>query len=173
MISGNIWSYTWLTSTTTSSTVSKMEYKNRIHNNYNDRKLIVNDNHIVWAFSRSPNPGPSTYKKVFDDLIKSGISPYNLMSMDQSVDFTNIPTVTPDELYGITQETVTRSSSTTLPDGTTKTSSSTTTVTTVSTIDYVPNPNYVSPYDFDTTCSLFGDIKVLKNLPVDVVSTNL
>jgi hypothetical protein len=123
------------------------------------------------VFTRSPSPSPATYKKAFDDLKKSGINPYYLMSMDQSVDLASIPTVSIDELYGITTETVTKSTQVTSSDGTTSQSSTTTTVTTVSTVNFVLNPNYVSPYEIDTS-PLTGDIKILKLLDTDAVSTN-
>jgi hypothetical protein len=160
----------YLTNTTTSSAVSKIE-KKILNKYYKNNKLLGNDNHIIWMFTRSPNPGPATYKRAFDDLKKSGINPYYLMSMDQSVDLISIPTVSIDELYGITTETVTKSTQVTSSDGTVTTEQSTQ-VTTVSTIDFVPNPAYISPYEFDTS-PLFGDIKIYKDLQPDVVSKNL
>lgn len=116
----------------------------------------------------------STYKKIYDDIKKSGFNPNYLMSIDQSTDLTTIKTITPEDISGdaVIQETsVTSSSSTTTVDGTTiSSSSSTTTTTTTSTVEFTIVTDYVSnyPYEFDTY-DLFRDVKILKNLPADIV----
>lgn len=119
-------------------------------------------------FTREANPDWSTYKKTYDDLLNSGLTPNNLMSIDQSVDLKTIQTVSDDDINGvITTKSVTTSSSTTTSDGTTISSSSSTTTTT-STVQFTLNSDYSIPYEFDTY-DICGNYKILKNLPADAV----
>lgn len=131
------------------------------------------DNHIMWVLTRKSDVDWDTYKKIYEDIKNSGINPHYLMSIDQSTDLTKIPTVTPGDLNGdiVIQETsVTSSSSTTTSGGTTTSSSSTTITKSTSTVEFVLAPDYLSsyPYEFDTY-DLFGDVKILRNLPADLV----
>lgn len=124
-------------------------------------------------FTRDANPTDSTYKKAYDDIMNSGLSPRYLMSVDQSIDLSTIPTVTKDDLEGVIETSVTTSSTaksiSSDSDSTSVSSTSTTSTTTVvSTIDVPISPDFTIPYEYDTY-DLFGDIKILKNLKPELV----
>lgn len=131
--------------------------------------------------SRDVNPGPEVYQKAFDDIRRSGLNPNFLMSIDQSINLSDIPTVTEDDLNGVIQTTSTTSSSTSKSISTTdsdiqisssSTSTSTSSTTTiVSTVEITLNPNFKIPYEFGTH-DLFGDIQILKNLSPETVNRN-
>jgi hypothetical protein len=43
------------------------------------------EENIVWAFTREQYPKPCTYKKIYEDLLKSGFNPCHLVSIEQSI----------------------------------------------------------------------------------------
>lgn len=127
-------------------------------------------------FTRDSNPDFNLYRKAFQDIIDSGLDYRYLISIDQSIDLSSIPTVTQDDIEGIVQTSTTTSSSsksisTDGMDNTIITSSSTSTTlqTTTSTVDFTLRPDYNIPFGFDKY-DLSGDIKILKNLELDIVS---
>lgn len=120
------------------------------------------------------NPENSIIERAYKDILRSGLNPKYLISIDQSLDLTQIPTVTTDDIDGIVQKSVTRSSSSTSIstdglDTTISTSSSMTTIETTSTVDFIPRIDYTIPYEYGVYDS-FGDIKILKNLQPDMAS---
>lgn len=123
--------------------------------------------------SRKSNPDWSTYKKAYDDLKKSGINSRYLMSMDQSINLSDIPTITKDDLEGVVQTTSVTTSSTSKSissdsDSTSISTSSTSTTTTISSVEFTLKPDFKIPYEFGTH-DLFGNIQILKNLSPEVV----
>lgn len=131
--------------------------------------------------TRANKPSYSTYKKAIDDIIRSGLCPNYLISIDQSVNLSEVPTVTLDDIKGVVEKTtVTKSttkSTTSCTDsdidadfGHSSSTSTTTTVTTISTVEFTLNEDYTIPYDFDfyEHC---GNVKILKNLQPETVRT--
>lgn len=139
-------------------------------------KISGNDHHAIWVFTRDINPSKDTYKKAFNDIKLSGLCPKYLMSIDQSVVLSEVPTVTREDIEGVIQTTTvttseTKSTTTSHTDSdidSTSSSTSTTTVTTVSTVEFTLNVDYTIPYEYDfyEHC---GNIKILKNLTPEMV----
>jgi len=139
-------------------------------------KISGNDYHVIWVFTRDINPSKDIYQKAFNDIKRSGLCPKYLMSIDQSVVLSKVPTVTSEDIEGVIQtKTVTtsktKSITTTHTDSdidSTSSSTSMTTVTTVSTVEFTLNEDYNIPYEYDfyEHC---GKIKILKNLKPEMV----
>lgn len=138
------------------------------------------NDHILWVFTRSENPDFITYQNAYNDILASGLNPYGLVSVDQSINLVTVPTVTEEEINGITKSTTIKteeSSSSTVINGVeTRSCSKKTTVetnTVASTFDVIVRPDFVYPYKFDTY-PLAGNVKILRDLtPVDVSKNNL
>lgn len=132
-------------------------------------------------FTRKANPDFKTYQAIYDDLEKSSLSTYNLLSMDQSVDLTKVTTVTTDDIDGVVETTsVSKSSSSktcetvdgsVVKESSASETSSTTTKsvsTTKSTVTFSVDKSYKISYETGTY-PLFGDYQILKDLKPEVV----
>lgn len=110
--------------------------------------------------TREEFPSWSTYSKAFDDIENSCLNPYLLTSVDQSINFKNIPTLTTDQINGVFEKVetskTTSSSTKSISTDTSTTSSSLTTTTTTSTIVIEIQKDYVSSYEL-MKCDYFED----------------
>lgn len=142
-------------------------------------KILGNDKHIIWVLTRDSKPSCSTYKKAIDDIIRSGLRPNYLISIDQSVILSEVPTVTSDDIKGVVEKTTvttsTTKSMTSYTDsdidsdyGVSSSTSTTTTVTTISTVEFTLNEDYTIPYNYDFY-EYCGNVKILKNLKPEMV----
>lgn len=135
------------------------------------------------VLTRKQFPDWTTYEKAFKDIENSGLSPYYLMSVDQSVDLYSIPTLKPEDIDCVidtslftttttksltTTTTIDSDAACTVSDDSCVTSSVDSSSTTVSTIQIVKKPDYVCPYEMDVY-PLCGNIKVLMNLTPETV----
>lgn len=127
-------------------------------------------------FTREKNPSFDTYQKAFNDIRNSGLNPNTMISIDQSIDFSTIPSITEDQINGVVQKTTvrTKQSSSSTSDGLVTSSSSTTveettTEVTASTVEFTLNPQFTIPYKFEAY-PLSGNIKVLRDLTLQDVS---
>lgn len=128
--------------------------------------------------SREMCPDWDVYKHAYEDIKNSGLSPYNLVSVDQSYDLSKITTVTAEEISGVVKTSVTKSStsesSSTVDEDyesmsvSTSSSTTTTTVETHSTVEFTLDATYKIQYDFGTY-ELFGEYKILKDLKAEIV----
>ncbi|VVC39350.1 Calycin [Cinara cedri] len=134
------------------------------------------DNHIIWVFSRAKNPGCATYKKAFDDIQASGLNPYRLISVDQSIDLTTVPTITEDDIKGVVKKTTeTEELSTSSSDGVITSSSKKTTIeetTCLSTVDFTVNPAFSTPFKYEPF-DLSGNVKILRDLTLQQYASAL
>ncbi|EPZ61741.1 hypothetical protein H477_5981, partial [[Clostridium] sordellii ATCC 9714] len=112
------------------------------------KNFFFDDDYIIWVMTRDLVPQWSTYQKAFEDIQKSGLNPYHLISVDHSLDslvtsllpsgpsVPSVPTVLPGDINNVVQQTSVSTSSATKSistDGYTSTSSSTTSTTKVET----------------------------------------
>ncbi|CAI6343688.1 unnamed protein product [Macrosiphum euphorbiae] len=139
--------------------------------------------YLIWVVTREANPKWSTYKKAYEDIERSGLSPNYLVSVDHSIDSMSAPTMTvpsmgpsitvpsmaptmPGDIDGIIQKTSVSTTSATksisTDCGSTVTSSSTSTTTT-STVIIDKSPDFSGQYEFGQ-CDLYNGIQIYKNL---------
>jgi len=152
-------------------------------NNLTNTLFPGNDNHFIVVLTRKQFPDWSTYEKAFNDIKNSGLSPYYLINVDQSIDLKAVPNLKPEDIdcvidTSLYTTTTTKSLTTTtinsdvpcidVPDDSCAPSPADSCTKTVSTIEIVTKPDYKCEYEIDVY-PLCGNIKILKNLTPDTV----
>lgn len=133
--------------------------------------------YILWLITRDVNPSYETYKKACQDIERSQMNPYTLMSVDHSTNLDTRTTYTREDIDKLVKETtVTKSSTTSVSTDTggntvtTSQSSTTESTTKYSSIDVPVNTSFMPKYKF-TNCDLVGGMPVFKDLSPTDVST--
>lgn len=113
-----------------------------------------------------------------NDILNSGLNPYNLMSINQIPDLTVLPNISIDDIDGVVKSTTVTTSSMTKSfstsndecsvSSTSSSYSSTTTETSSSSVVFTLNSDYKISYDYDSY-DLCNGIKILKNVDSDTV----
>lgn len=127
--------------------------------------------------TRDEVPSCDTYQKAFNDIEASNLSPYCLVSTDQSIILEDISTISPEDLQDtidatlVTSLTSTMTRTTTSSDDTTTSTTTTDISTTVeSTVNFVLIPDYPCTYELELY-SYCGSIKIIKYMAPETVRT--
>ncbi|XP_022163214.1 uncharacterized protein LOC111028766 [Myzus persicae] len=139
--------------------------------------------YIIWVVTRDENPDWSTYKKVYEDIERSGLSPYYLVSVDHSIVPTSVPSlgvpsltvpslspITTGDINDVVEHTSVSSTSSSTKSivsdcssssSTSKSSSTTTTM--KSTVIIEKSTEFTSLYQY-APCDLYQGIQILNGL---------
>ncbi|XP_026815785.1 uncharacterized protein LOC113555557 [Rhopalosiphum maidis] len=151
------------------------------------KNFFCDNEYIIWVMTRDLIPKWSTYNKAFEDIQKSGLNPYHLISVDHSLDslpslptapsgplgpsVPSVPTITTGDINNVVQQTSVSKSSTTKSISTDSTSSTSTTSTTTvetSTVVIEISSDFTSTYEIGQ-CDLYNGIQILKSLDTKAI----